>query len=152
MHKYFHHIEAVSHLDLAPESDPSEFPNIWGKFCFLFYQCNLSALKKRSHCFSNLVLAVPFVLPWDRCWPAALFRWSPPWNNRKTYHFWKKTTFLQIVAIWISVILSSKEWTSYLISLRCRIIIIVKKRTELVFLNVYGAQDSIPRNEFRQPM
>jgi hypothetical protein len=24
--------------------------------------------------------------------------------------------------------------------------------TELVFLNVYGAQESIPRNEFRQPM
>jgi hypothetical protein len=24
--------------------------------------------------------------------------------------------------------------------------------TELVFLNVYGAPESIPRNEFRQPM
>jgi hypothetical protein len=24
--------------------------------------------------------------------------------------------------------------------------------TEPVFLNVYGAQESIPRNEFRQPM
>jgi hypothetical protein len=24
--------------------------------------------------------------------------------------------------------------------------------TELVFLNVYGAQELIPRNEFRQPM
>jgi hypothetical protein len=24
--------------------------------------------------------------------------------------------------------------------------------TEAVFLNVYGAQESIPRNEFRQPM
>jgi hypothetical protein len=27
--------------DFAP--DPSEFPNIWGKFYFLFYQCGLSA-------------------------------------------------------------------------------------------------------------
>jgi hypothetical protein len=26
------------------------------------------------------------------------------------------------------------------------------RRTEPVFLNVYGAQESIPRNEFRQPM
>ena len=25
-------------------------------------------------------------------------------------------------------------------------------RSEPVFLNVYGAQESIPRNEFRQPM
>ncbi len=24
--------------------------------------------------------------------------------------------------------------------------------TEAVFLNVYGAQESVPRNEFRQPM
>jgi hypothetical protein len=24
--------------------------------------------------------------------------------------------------------------------------------TDAVFLNVYGAQESIPRNEFRQPM
>ncbi len=28
----------------------------------------------------------------------------------------------------------------------------VLEYTEPVFLNVYGAQDSIPRNEFRQPM
>jgi hypothetical protein len=27
-----------------------------------------------------------------------------------------------------------------------------KKTTEPVFLNVYGAQESIPRDEFRQPM
>jgi hypothetical protein len=26
------------------------------------------------------------------------------------------------------------------------------KKSEPVFLNVYGAQESIPRNEFRQPM
>jgi hypothetical protein len=26
-----------------------------------------------------------------------------------------------------------------------------RKKTEPVFLNVYGAQESIPRNEFRQP-
>jgi hypothetical protein len=26
------------------------------------------------------------------------------------------------------------------------------QRTEPVFLNVYGAKESIPRNEFRQPM
>jgi hypothetical protein len=28
----------------------------------------------------------------------------------------------------------------------------VFKGAEPVFLNVYGAQESIPRNEFRQPM
>jgi hypothetical protein len=27
-----------------------------------------------------------------------------------------------------------------------------RRETEHVFLNVYGAQESIPRNEFRQPM
>jgi hypothetical protein len=26
------------------------------------------------------------------------------------------------------------------------------EKTEPIFLNVYGAQESIPRNEFRQPM
>jgi hypothetical protein len=26
------------------------------------------------------------------------------------------------------------------------------KHTEAVFLNLYGAQESIPRNQFRQPM
>ncbi len=29
---------------------------------------------------------------------------------------------------------------------------LLKQNTEPVFLNVYGAQESIPRNEFRQPM
>ncbi len=28
----------------------------------------------------------------------------------------------------------------------------MKMNTEPVFLNVYGAKESIPRNEFRQPM
>ncbi len=28
----------------------------------------------------------------------------------------------------------------------------INQYSELVFLNVYGAQESIPRNEFRQPM
>ncbi len=41
MHKYLTICEeAVSHIwvyNLAP--DTSEFPNIWGKFSFLFYQC-----------------------------------------------------------------------------------------------------------------
>jgi hypothetical protein len=31
-------------------------------------------------------------------------------------------------------------------------IIEINKKTEPVFLNVYGAPESIPRNEFRQPM
>ncbi len=40
MHKYFHHTYMRKSLviyDFAP--DPSEFPNIWGKFYFLFYLC-----------------------------------------------------------------------------------------------------------------
>jgi hypothetical protein len=32
------------------------------------------------------------------------------------------------------------------------IIELAGRRTEPVFLNVYGAPESIPRNEFRQPM
>ncbi len=46
MHKYFHHIlrgRALVIYDFAP--DPSEFPNIGGKFSFLFYQCILLAVE-----------------------------------------------------------------------------------------------------------
>ncbi len=32
------------------------------------------------------------------------------------------------------------------------VMLIVGDCTEPVFLNVYGVQESIPRNEFRQPM
>ncbi len=43
MHKYFHHIwGVVSHIHYNFATDPSEFPNIWGKFNFLFYQCRKS--------------------------------------------------------------------------------------------------------------
>ncbi len=33
--------------DFAP--DPSEFPNIWGKFSFLFYQCTTRLARSRIH-------------------------------------------------------------------------------------------------------
>ena len=34
------HLEALPHICMTLHPIPSEFPYIWGKFCFLFYQCS----------------------------------------------------------------------------------------------------------------
>jgi hypothetical protein len=39
--------------DFAP--DPSEFPNIWGKFYFLFYQCRHGDFNDKDFCFSAVI-------------------------------------------------------------------------------------------------
>jgi hypothetical protein len=43
-------------------------------------------------------------------------------------------------------------FTTYAIYIRSHWLPSSCERSEAVFLNVYGAQESIPRNEFRHPM
>ncbi len=48
-------IRSLVIYDFAPESDPSEFPNIWGKFYFLFYQCRHGDFNDKDFCFSEVI-------------------------------------------------------------------------------------------------
>jgi hypothetical protein len=46
-------VEAVSHICITLHPIPSEFPYVWGKFSFLFYQCIVSCFpmsKRQSRC------------------------------------------------------------------------------------------------------
>ncbi len=59
MHKIFspHLRRSLVMYDFAP--DPSEFPNIWGKFYFIFYQCALQlCVKGIKWRFRNVVFAL----------------------------------------------------------------------------------------------
>ncbi len=60
-------------------SDPSEFPNIWGKFCFIFYQCAVilttwkdSPVKRCQIIFLKIFMKNGFWMCWAISWEFAL--------------------------------------------------------------------------------
>ncbi len=163
--------------DFAP--DPSEFPNMWGKFYFLFYQCTYrqaGTQKQKKFSWKNRkereqitidVCSVYIITLWlslgkpVECWKISqtLPKSFSPANLLDSVN----TSYIQMQ---VYVYTSRPERAIQPLSPRIEKIFmnvsvplnrfpsLVKwqKKPEPVFVNVYGAQESIPRNRFRQPM
>ncbi len=108
MHKYFHHIWVRRSLviyDFAP--DPYEFPYMWGKLNFLFYQCMYQGFIKWKNESHAIVLLYSFFT----CQMLLIFLLKILWLN---YVKRTNTTFKLIPQSWNSRCLIENQSAEHL--------------------------------------